>query len=87
MTTGWEGLEVLDKTPKKEPKDHQIELDKAFARTFETDEGQKVLKHLMEKTLGQPTWVPGLDNSYGYSREGQNSIIREINQRIERAKS
>jgi|TARA_R100000479_G_scaffold151439_1_gene87216 hypothetical protein len=87
MTAGWEGIEVLDENVKSEPKDHQLELDKAFARTFETEEGKKVLKHLIEKTLEQPTWIPGLDNSYGYAREGQNSIVREINQRIERAKS
>jgi len=89
MTSGWEGIEVLDLEEKRKskPKDNQIELDKAFARTFDTEEGKKVLNYLMHKTLEQPTWVPGLDNSYGYAREGQNSIIREINQRIERTKS
>ncbi len=87
MKSGWEGIEVLDEEPKGEPKDRQIELDKAFARTFETTEGKKVLDYLASRTLQQPTWVPGADNSYGYAREGQNSIIREINKRIERAKS
>jgi hypothetical protein len=87
VKTGWEGIEVLDQEPKGEPKDKQIELDKAFARTFDTDEGKKVLAHLISRTLEQPTWVPGADNSYGYAREGQNSIIREINKRIERTKT
>jgi|TARA_B100000519_G_C13870545_1_gene263418 hypothetical protein len=89
MTAGWEGIQVLDLEEKRKtkPKDNQVELDKAFARTFESEEGRKVLTYLMHKTLEQPTWIPGFDNSYGYAREGQNSIIREINQRIERAKS
>lgn len=86
MKQGWDGIEFLDVKSKNEPKDIEIEINKAFARTFETEEGKKVLEFLIKKTLEQPTWVPGGDNSYGYAREGQNSIIREIQQRIERAK-
>jgi hypothetical protein len=29
--------------------------------------------------------VPGADPSFGYAREGQNSLVREIEQRIRRA--
>jgi len=86
MTQGWEGLRVLDNPSKNETKNKQVEIDKAFARTFETEEGKKVLEFLIHKTLNQPTWVPGGDHSFGYVREGQNSVIREIQQRIERAK-
>ena len=50
MKSGWEGIEVLDKEPKGEPKDRQIELDKAFARTFETTEGKKVLDYLASRS-------------------------------------
>jgi hypothetical protein len=86
MKQGWDGIEFLDVKPKNETKDTELETNKAFARTFETEEGKKVLQFLINKTLQQPTWIPGGDNSYGYAREGQNSIIREIQQRIERAK-
>lgn len=86
MKQGWDGIEFLDVKPKNENKDTELETNKAFARTFETEEGKKVLEFLINKTLQQPTWIPGGDNSYGYAREGQNSIIREIQQRIERAK-
>jgi hypothetical protein len=86
MKQGWDGIEFLDVKSKSETKDIEVEINKAFARTFETEEGKKVLEFLSKKTLEQPTWVPGGDNSYGYAREGQNSIIREIQQRIERAK-
>ena len=84
--TGWEGIEVLNEKPLP-TKDNQLELDKAFARTFETEEGRKVLQFLISKTLHQPTWIPGGDTSFGFAREGQNSIIREIQTRIERAKA
>ena len=42
-TPGWEGLNTLD----VHRKDDQLELDKAYARTFETEEGKKCLKHLI----------------------------------------
>ena len=84
---GWEGIEVLETKSKQEPKDEQLEIDNAYARTFETEEGRKCLKHLISRTLDQPTWVPGGDHTFGYAREGQNSVVREIKTRMERAKN
>ncbi len=57
--TGWEGIEVLDEKPLPS-KDNQLELDKAFARTFDTEEGKKVLEYLIARTMHQPTWIPGV---------------------------
>ena len=85
MENGWEGVQVLDQEPINN-KDDQFAVDKSFARTFDTEEGKKVLDYLVSKTLNQPTWLPGGDHTFGYAREGQNSIIREIQIRIERAK-
>jgi len=85
MENGWEGVQVLDQEPINN-KDDQFAIDKSFARTFDTEEGKKVLDYLVSKTLNQPTWLPGGDHTFGYAREGQNSIIREIQMRIERAK-
>ena len=48
---------------------------------------QKVLEHLKSKTLDQPTWIPGSETSFGFAREGQNSVMRDILMRIERAKN
>tara|TARA_R110002012_G_scaffold58141_3_gene150872 strand:- start:701 stop:991 length:291 start_codon:yes stop_codon:yes gene_type:complete len=78
---GWEGLtdlEVENKPP--EP----TELDKCFFRTFQTEDGQKILHYLRACTIDQPSWTPGADASHGYLREGQNSITREIINRIRR---
>ena len=50
-----------------------------------SEEGAKVLTHLRSVTIEQPAWMPGADASFGYSREGQNSLIREIELRIRRA--
>ena len=39
---GWEGIEVLDNQAKQETKNEQLEIDKSYARTFETEEGKKL---------------------------------------------
>ena len=41
--------------------------------------------YLRNRYLEQPCFVPNADPSYGYLREGQNSIIREIELRVRRA--
>jgi len=86
MNDGWEGINVVDFESAAPKDDDNKRLDRAFARTFETTEGKKVLDYLVDKTLSQPTWVVGAGTDFGFAREGQNSIIREILQRIERVK-
>ena len=62
------------------------ELDRLYFKTFNTEAGRKVLKHLRSKTIEQPSWFPGEDPSHGFAREGQNSIIRDIELRMKRSK-
>ena len=63
------------------------DLDKLFLRVFSTRDGKKLLTHLRQTTIEQPTWFPGEDPSHGYAREGQNSLVRDIERRIHRARS
>jgi len=62
------------------------DIDKVFVRCFSTKEGQLVLEHLRNVTIEQPTFIPGSDSSFGFHREGQNSIVREIERRIKRGR-
>tara|TARA_R110000787_G_scaffold167621_5_gene280568 strand:+ start:2645 stop:2905 length:261 start_codon:yes stop_codon:yes gene_type:complete len=62
------------------------ELNRLYFRVFNTEDGQKVLKHLRAITIEQPSFIPGESASYGYCREGQNSIVREIEKRVQRAR-
>ena len=62
------------------------ELDRTFVRCFSTKEGAEVLEHLRSVTIEQPTWYPGEDASHGFAREGQNSLVREIERRIKRGR-
>jgi len=78
---GWDGLNATVQELPNEPS----ELDKSFQRCFQTEDGQKVLEYFISVTIDQPTWIPGAKPSFGYARDGQNSIIREIQGRIRRA--
>ena len=81
MADGWEGIELMDQKPIDEQKD----LDLLYKKTFTSEEGKRVLEHLKSRTLDQSTWVPGSGTDSAFAREGQNSVVRDIIRRIERA--
>ena len=62
-------------------------LDLLYATVFNSPDGLKVLKHLESTTIDQPCWFPGTEASQCYFRERQNSLVRQINSRIRRAKN
>lgn len=83
--SGWDDLEGGSQVIELDQK--HIDINLLIARTFSTDEGKKVLAWLRESYLEQPCWQPGTDSSFGQWREGQNTVIREIEARIKRAKN
>lgn len=87
-TTGWAGLDEPapgDDDAREAELMRRYELDLAFQRCFASDAGRQVLAHLRALTIEQPAWVPGQDASLGFAREGQDSLVREIERRIRRA--
>lgn len=81
--SGWDDLEGSQEF---EPDQKGVDLNLMFARTFSTDEGKKVLAWMRDFYLEQPCWEPGADTSLGVFREGQNSVIRDIETRMRKAK-
>lgn len=81
---GWDFFDAAPKAPADEPLKQDIDI--LIARTFASEEGKQVLAWLRQVTIEVPAWVPGQDASYGFAREGQNSLVREIERRIVRAK-
>ena len=82
---GWDGVDKSVTHLELPNTSTQRDLDIQFKRCFDTEAGQKVLENLRAITIEQPAWIPGADPSFGYAREGQNSLVREIEQRIKRA--
>ena len=82
-----EGWDFFEPQPDEGKPAEKQDIDILISKTFGSDEGQKVLAWLRGLTIEAPAWVPGQDASYGYAREGQNSLVREIERRIVRART
>ena len=81
----WEDLEAQAKPVELDQK--TVDINILIARTFGTDNGKKVLEWLREVYLEQPCWQPGADASFGQWREGQNTVIRDIEARIRKSRN
>lgn len=84
------GEEEPDKTQIEAARQKEYELDVLFLTTFSTASGKKVLEWLTSHTLDTPTWWPDADYNKavanGFFREGQNSLMRQVKAKIQRAK-
>ena len=97
MTGGWGAVEGNQPTPEDlaEQEAQQQELsqqrrdeDKAFHAVFTKGRGPEVLQMLRDMTIEQPCFNPEAGENaaaMGFTREGQNSVVREIEARIVRA--
>jgi len=86
MDEGWEGLRTVEPQMRLTQQDNQDDIDRLYLRVFGSEDGQELLTHLRSLTIEQPTWYPGESASHGYAREGQNSLVREIERRMQRAR-
>lgn len=69
----------------------ELEFDAKLAQVFGTKSGKEVLKWLRSNTIEAATWMAGLGYekaiAHGFAREGQNALVRNIEDRIERYKN
>jgi len=84
---GWDGLRTVEPEIRQTNEDNRDNIDRLYLRVFGSEDGQKLHEHLRSLTIEQPTWYPGEDASHGYAREGQNSLVREIERRMMRARN
>jgi len=80
LADGWESLSPAFAEP---PKADDIDL--LYGRVFKSEEGQRVLSHLRQITIEQPSWYPGEDASHGFVRTGMAELVRLIERRVERS--
>ena len=83
---GWDSLRTVEPQMRLTQQDNQDDIDRLYLRVFGSEDGQELLTHLRSLTIEQPTWYPGESASHGYAREGQNSLVREIERRMQRAR-
>lgn len=72
----------------EELKEEQRQIDLIYGKTFGTPTGKKVLAHLIDTTINKSVLQVSEGFSgimIGYSREGQNALVRSIQKRIKNA--
>lgn len=85
ISEGWEGLQevLLDVRDSQQAVE---DLNKLCLRVLGTEDGKKLMGWLRSSVLEQPVAVPGSDPSFAFYREGQNSIVRDLEARITKAR-
>jgi hypothetical protein len=82
---GWAGLESVV-TDIRDVDQSVEDLNKLCLRVLGSEDGNKLMKWLRATLLEQPVALPGSDPSYAFYREGQNSVIRDLEARINKAR-
>ena len=85
LTEGWEGLNEIS-LDIRDSQQAVEDLNKLCLRVLSTEDGQKLMGWLRASILEQPVATPGSDSSYAYYREGQNSIVRDLEARLIKAR-
>jgi len=83
---GWEDLDQPLPLDVRDVNQAREDLDRLALRVLGSDEGKKLMDWLRQSVLEQPVALPGSDSSYAYYREGQNSIVRDLEARLIRAR-
>lgn len=76
-------MEAIKEQNKKMAEEHR-EMARAYARVFSGENGKKVLDDLLSRTVRENVFMPERDNAdmLGHIRQGQNTIVQYIAQRI-----
>jgi hypothetical protein len=83
---GWEDLEQALPLDIRDVSQAREDLDRLALRVLGDEDGKKLMDWLRQSVLEQPVALPGSDSSYAYYREGQNSIVRDLEARLIRAR-
>jgi hypothetical protein len=83
----WDELEAIGKPSDiREANQQRDDLARLNLRVFSTEDGQKLLQWLRDVYVNVPIAVPGTDPSHAYFAEGQRTVVREIEARINQAR-
>ena len=86
MEEGWEGLEA-QKIDIRDEMQRREDLNKLCFRVLANNEdGKKLMEWLRQTIIEHPVAVPGADPSFAFYREGQCSVVRDLENRIKLAK-
>ena len=83
----WDEINAIGQTSDIREVDQKREdLARLTLRVFSSEDGQKLLQWLRDMYVNVPIAVPGTDPSYAYFAEGQRTVVRDIEVRINSAR-
>ena len=83
----WDELEAIGQPSDIREVDQKREdLAKLTLRVFGSEDGQKLLQWLRDMYVNVPIASPGTDPSYAFFAEGQRTVVRDIEVRINTAR-
>jgi hypothetical protein len=83
---GWDDLEQPLPLEIGDVKQKRDDIDRLCLRVLGNEDGHKLMEWLRHTVVEQPVALPGSDPSYAYYREGQNSIVKDLEARLIRAR-
>jgi len=83
---GWDDLEQSLPLDTRDVNQQRDDTDRLVLRVMGQENGAKLMQWLRDTVLEQPVALPGSDPSYAYYREGQNSIVKDLEARLIRAR-
>jgi hypothetical protein len=83
----WDELDAIGQPSDIREVDQKREdLARLTLRVFGSEDGQKLLQWLRDMYVNVPIAVPGTDPSYAFFSEGQRTVVRDIEVRINTAR-
>lgn len=83
--SGWDDLEH-EQSDIREVTQQREDLARLCLRVFGSEDGQKLLGWLRDMYVNVPIAVPGTDPSHAFFAEGQRTVVRDIEARIQQAR-
>jgi hypothetical protein len=83
----WDEINAIGETSDIREVDQKREdLARLTLRVFSSEDGQKLLQWLRDMYVNVPIAVPGTDPSHAFFAEGQRTVVRDIEVRINSAR-
>ena len=83
--SGWDDLEH-EQSDIREVTQQREDLARLCLRVFGSEDGKKMLAWLRDMYVNVPIAVPGTDPSHAFFAEGQRTVVRDIEARIQQAR-
>lgn len=84
----WDELEAIGQpSDVREVQQQRDDLSRLTLRVFGSEDGQKLLDWMRDMYVNVPIAVPGTDPSHAYFAEGQRTVVRDIEVRINTARN